>query len=331
MPILEVKNLNVSFKTIDGVVQAVNNVSFNVEHGEVLGIVGESGSGKSQSVLAIMGLLASNATVTGSIKFLGQELVGVNSKTLNKVRGNKLSIIFQDPMTSLNPYLTIKSQMAEVLMLHKGMSKHDAIIESIRMLDFVGIPEAKERIGLYPHEFSGGMRQRVMIAMALLCRPELLIADEPTTALDVTVQAQILKILRDLQTEFKMSIILITHDMGVVANACDRVNVMYAGRLMESGSLDNIFYEPQHPYTQALLTSIPSLEHEVERLATIPGEPPNLLALPQGCVFQGRCPKVHTQCRSGDIMVQDFGAGRFIKCNLERNIIQLTNSNVAVN
>ncbi|MCE2705554.1 MAG: ATP-binding cassette domain-containing protein [Proteobacteria bacterium] len=316
MPILEVKNLNVSFKTIDGIVKAVNDVSFTVEQGEVLGIVGESGSGKSQTVLGIMGLLASNSIVSGSIKFLGQELIGVSTAALNKVRGNKLSIIFQDPMTSLNPYLTIKSQMTEVLTLHKGMSKRDALAESIRLLDFVRIPEAKERVGLYPHEFSGGMRQRVMIAMALLCRPELLIADEPTTALDVTVQAQILQILRDLQTEFKMSVVIITHDMGVVANICDRVNVMYAGRLLESGSIDNIFFDAKHPYTQALLNSIPSLDHQVEKLITIPGEPPNLMSLPQGCVFQGRCEKVHNDCCNGDIMVQEFADKRFMKCNL---------------
>lgn len=317
MSILEVKNLNVRFKTIDGMVSAVNGVSFSIESGDVLGIVGESGSGKSQTVLAVMGLLASNAVVSGSIKFMGQELVGMSYHALNKIRGNKLSIIFQDPMTSLNPYLTIKSQMIEVLRLHKGMSKRDSTIEAIRMLDFVRIPEAKERINLYPHEFSGGMRQRVMIAMSLLCRPELLIADEPTTALDVTVQAQILQILRDLQKEFKMSIIMITHDMGVVANICDQVNVMYAGSLMETGSINQIFSDPRHPYTTALLSSIPSLEQQVEKLITIPGEPPNLMKLPQGCAFQGRCAKVHSGCREGDINIQHFEPNRFIKCNIQ--------------
>lgn len=317
MPILDVKDLNVSFKVHDGIVKAVNGVSFSLNKGEVLGIVGESGSGKSQTVLAVMGLLANNATVTGSIKFMDQELSSLSTAALNKIRGNKLSIIFQDPMTSLNPYLTIQSQMTEVLMLHKGMTKAESLAESIKMLDFVKIPDAKNRIKLYPHEFSGGMRQRVMIAMALLCRPEFLIADEPTTALDVTVQAQILQLIRDLKTEFNMAVIMITHDMGVVANVCDRVNVMYAGRLMETGTIDNIFYNSKHPYTQALLKSIPSLDQTVARLATIPGDPPNLMNLPDGCTFQNRCSFVHDECRRGDIVVQNIGDNRLIKCNLD--------------
>ena len=316
MSILEVKDLNVEFKVLDGIVKAVDSVSFNLNKGEVLGIVGESGSGKSQTVLAIMGLLANNATINGSIKFLDQDLSKLHMSALNKIRGHKLAIIFQDPMTSLNPYLTIQSQMTEVLMLHKGMSKAEALAESVKMLDFVKIPEAKKRIKLYPHEFSGGMRQRVMIAMALLCKPELLIADEPTTALDVTVQAQILELIRELKAEFNMAVIMITHDMGVVANVCDRVNVMYAGRLMESGSIDNIFYDAKHPYTRALLNSIPSLDQTVERLSTIPGEPPNLMSLPKGCAFQNRCGFVHEGCKSGDIIVQKIGEQRLAKCNL---------------
>lgn len=316
MSILSVEQLNVKFKTLDGIVNAVTNVSFDVEHGEVLGIVGESGSGKSQTVLAVMGLLANNASVSGSVKFLGQELSTLGTAELNKIRGNKISIIFQDPMTSLNPYLTIKSQMTEVLTLHRGLSYKAALAESIKMLDFVKISEASSRINLYPHEFSGGMRQRVMIAMALLCKPELLIADEPTTALDVTVQAQILAILRDLKKEFNMSVVMITHDMGVVANFCDRVNVMYAGMLMESGGVEEIFYSPKHPYTKALLGSIPSLETHDKKLSTIPGEPPNLMHLPNGCAFQGRCTYVHAECRNGDIMVQRISHGRLAKCNL---------------
>lgn len=316
MPILEVNNLNVQFKVMDGVVHAVNAVSFELDPGEILGIVGESGSGKSQMVLAIMGLLANNAQISGSIKFMGQELSTLNKAALNKIRGNKLAIIFQDPMTSLNPYLTIQSQMAEVLVLHKGLSKAQALSESIKMLDFVKIADAKNRIKLYPHEFSGGMRQRVMIAMALLCKPNCLIADEPTTALDVTVQAQILELIRDLRAEFNMAVIIITHDMGVVANSCDRVNVMYAGRLMESGSINDVFYNAKHPYTQALLNSIPSLDHQVEQLVTIPGEPPNLMYLPHGCVFQDRCTKAHAACKIDDILVQNVSVKHLVKCNL---------------
>jgi oligopeptide transport system ATP-binding protein len=314
--ILEVKDLSVNFTTIDGIVKAVNQVSFAVQKGEVLGIVGESGSGKSQTVLAIMGLLANNAKVHGSVEFLGQQLLGMSYGALNKIRGNKLSIIFQDPMTSLNPYLTIKSQMVEVLTLHKGLTNKESLNEVIRMLDFVRIPEARNRVNLYPHEFSGGMLQRVMIAMALLCRPELLIADEPTTALDVTVQAQILQILAELKQEFNMSIIMITHDMGVVASICNRVNVMYAGSIMETGNVNDVFYEARHPYTGLLLKSIPSIDSKVERLTTIAGEPPNLMDLPIGCAFQSRCPRVHEECKTADIAVQHISLQRMIKCNL---------------
>ena len=320
MPILEVKDLNITFKVTNGVVKAVDNISFDLNKGEVLGVVGESGSGKSQTVLAIMGLLANNGTVNGSIKFMGQELSKLDIKSLNKIRGNKMSIVFQDPMTSLNPYLTVQSQMTEVLMLHNGKSKSDALTQSISMLDFVKISDAKNRIKLYPHEFSGGMRQRVMIAMALLCKPEVLIADEPTTALDVTVQAQILELIRELKAEFNMSVIMITHDMGVVSSICDRVNVMYAGRLMESGSIDDIFYDAKHPYTQALLKSIPSLEYSIERLVTIPGEPPNLMNLPSGCAFQDRCLLVRDTCKLHDIRPQILGKNRFAKCNLDFQI-----------
>lgn len=284
------------FKVQDGLVRAVNGLSFKVYDGDIIGIVGESGSGKSQSMLAIMGLLAGNGKISGSVKFMGQELVGISTAKLNKIRGDKMAMIFQDPMTSLNPYLKISSQMTEVLMLHKNMSYKDALAESIKMLDRVKIPDAKNRVHLYPHEFSGGMRQRVMIAMSLLTKPKLLIADEPTTALDVTVQAQILELLRDLRKEFGMTIIFITHDMGVVANLCDRVNVMYGGWLMETAEIQIIFKNPIHPYTQALLATIPSLDHDVDKLKTIPGEPPNLLQLPTGCPFQERCSQVSAAC-----------------------------------
>ncbi len=296
-PLLEVRNLTVEFKVQDGLVRAVNGLSFKVYDGDIIGIVGESGSGKSQSMLAIMGLLASNGKVSGSVKFMGQELVGISTAKLNKIRGDKMAMIFQDPMTSLNHYLKISSQMTEVLMLHKNMSYKEALAESIKMLDRVKIPDAKNRVHLYPHEFSGGMRQRVMIAMSLLTNPKLLIADEPTTALDVTVQAQILALLKDLRQEFGMTIIFITHDMGVVANLCDRVNVMYGGWLMETAAIQVIFKQPAHPYTQALLATIPSLDHDVDKLKTIPGEPPNLLQLPAGCPFQERCSQVNLACK----------------------------------
>lgn len=315
-PILEIKDLKVEFKVQDGKVKAVNGLSFKVYDGEIIGIVGESGSGKSQTMLAVMGLLAGNGATKGSVKFMGNELVGLSTSKLNKIRGDKIAMIFQDPMTSLNPYLKISSQMTEILMLHKKMSYKEALSESVKMLETVKIPDAKNRIHLYPHEFSGGMRQRVMIAMMLLTRPKLLIADEPTTALDVTVQAQILELLKDLRQKFGMSIIFITHDMGVVANLCDRVNVMYGGGLMETANINEIFENAQHPYTRALLDSIPSIEQEVDKLRTIPGEPPNLLQLPDGCPFQSRCDKVSDKCKI-DVPLQEVANRHVVKCTLE--------------
>ena len=317
-PILEVRDLNVEFKVMDGIVKAVNGLSFKAYDQEIIGVVGESGSGKSQTMLAVMGLLANNAKVSGSVKFMGQELIGMPARELNKIRGDKIGMIFQDPMTSLNPYLKISSQMTEVLMLHKGLSYKDALNQSIQMLEHVKIPEAKNRINLYPHEFSGGMRQRVMIAMTLLTRPKMLIADEPTTALDVTVQAQILQLLKELRKEMGMTIIFITHDMGVVANLCDRVNVMYGGWLMETASIIETFNNPMHPYTQALLSAIPSLDSEVDKLQTIPGEPPNLLNLPSGCPFQSRCERVTEVCESS-IPLNKINPRHVVKCTLYGN------------
>lgn len=313
IPLLDVRNLSVEFKVQDGMVKAVNGLSFKVYDGEIIGIVGESGSGKSQTMLALMGLLASNGKISGSVKFMGQELVGISTSKLNKIRGDKMAMIFQDPMTSLNPYLKISSQMTEVLILHKNVSYKEALVESIKMLERVKIPEAANRIHLYPHEFSGGMRQRVMIAMSLLTKPKLLIADEPTTALDVTVQAQILELLKELRQEFGMTIIFITHDMGVVANLCDRVNVMYGGWLMETASINKIFNNSAHPYTQALLATIPSLDTQVDKLKTIPGEPPNLLQLPAGCPFQPRCSQANTQC-SETIPLRRVEPRHVVKC-----------------
>ncbi|OOR91201.1 ABC transporter ATP-binding protein [Moraxella caviae] len=296
-PLLQVKDLQVKFHTEDGIVTAVNNLNFRLHQGETLGIVGESGSGKSQTAFSMMGLLAKNGVASGSINFDGKELIGMPTKELNKLRSQEIAMIFQDPMTSLNPYMKVSDQLAEVLILHKGMSKKAAINEAINMLDAVKIPEAKKRIHMYPHEFSGGMRQRVVIAMALLCRPRLLIADEPTTALDVTVQAQIMTLLGELKQDFNTSIIMITHDLGVVAGICDRVLVMYAGRTMAYGPTDEIFYHPTHPYTIGLLGAMPRLDCDVETLHTIAGNPPNLLNLPAGCPFQERCDKVMDICR----------------------------------
>jgi oligopeptide transport system ATP-binding protein len=306
--VLEVTKLNTAFWTPEGDVKAVNDVSFSIRRGETLGIVGESGSGKSQIFMSIMGLLASNGRATGSVKVAGTEILNVPTAELNKIRGARMSMIFQDPMTSLNPYLTVRRQMTEVLMTHKGMTEAEAAEASIRVLDQVQIPEARRRIGMHPHEFSGGMRQRVMIAMALLCGPELLIADEPTTALDVTVQAQILELLSQLRRDTGMAIALITHDLGVIAGLADRVMVMYAGAIAEEGSVRDIFKRPQHPYTEGLLKSMPRLDaHGLTRLDTIGGQPPNLQSLPSGCTFRERCPYAFDRCAAERPLLREIG------------------------
>ena len=294
--LLDVRDLGVRFATPDGEVSAVNGLSFTLQRGQTLGIVGESGSGKSQSMLSLMGLLAANGRATGQALYQGEDLLQMKPQRLNQVRGDRIAMIFQDPMTSLNPYLTVERQMTEVLELHKGLTRRSALQLAIQTLEQVRIPDAAKRIRMYPHEFSGGMRQRIMIAMALLCQPDLLIADEPTTALDVTVQAQTMALLRDLQREFGTAIVLITHDLGVVAGLCDEVMVLYGGRVMEQGSAEQIFYRPTHPYTIGLLGAAPRLEHQGDRLLAIPGMPPSMARLPAGCPFSERCTLADARC-----------------------------------
>jgi len=297
MSLLEVKDLCVRFSTPDGPVEAVNGLSFSLERGQTVGLVGESGSGKSQSMLAVMGLLASNGRASGQALFDGQDVLSLKPAALNRLRGNRIAMIFQDPMTSLNPYLTVERQMTEVLELHRGMRRKAALKVAIEALESVKIPDAARRIHLYPHEFSGGMRQRVMIAMALLCEPDVLLADEPTTALDVTVQAQIISLLRDLQRDHGTAIVMITHDLGVVAGICDEVMVLYGGRIMEQGRSEDIFYRPTHPYTVGLLGAVPHLtQGEDEALVAIPGAPPNMSNMPAGCAFAPRCVMASGDC-----------------------------------
>lgn len=313
--LLEVSNLRVNFKTPDGFVTAVNDLNFTLEQGQTLGIVGESGSGKSQTAFALMGLLAGNGVIEGEARFEGKNILALNEREMNRIRSKEIAMIFQDPMTSLNPYMKVGKQLMEVLTLHKGMSKAEAFEASVKMLDAVKMPEARKRMNMYPHEFSGGMRQRVMIAMALLCQPKLLIADEPTTALDVTVQAQILTLLNELKDDFNTSIVMITHDLGVVAGLCDKVLVMYAGQTMEYGTAEDVFYRPTHPYTQGLLKAIPRLDANDEKLSTIAGNPPNLLHLPAGCPFQARCDFASDRCFESMPALQEFAPGQLRACH----------------
>lgn len=291
MPLLEVRNLHISFKTRKGKFSAVKGVSFSVEEGEVHGIVGESGSGKSVTSYSILSLLPKRSTLIekGEIIFNGKNILNLHEKSLSKLRGSEISMIFQDPMTSLNPFLKVSTQLIEPLIIHKGLSKKEALSIAIEALSEAGIPDPEKRINQYPHQFSGGMRQRVMIAMALIAKPKLLIADEPTTALDVTIQAQILELIKTLQKDHNTAVIFITHDLGIIASLAHKISVMYAGEIVESGNTADMFYSPKHPYTEALLDSIPAGHLPGEKLYSIPGHPPQDTNKIKGCIFSERC------------------------------------------
>jgi oligopeptide transport system ATP-binding protein len=315
--LLEVKNLEVNFKTFGGEVKAVRNVSFHVDKGEIVAIVGESGSGKSVTVQTIMGLIPTPPGIVknGEILFQNKDLLKLSKKEMQKIKGSKISMIFQDPMTSLNPTMRIGKQIEEALIVHQKLSKAEARERAVEMIRLVGIPNPKERYNQYPHEFSGGMRQRAMIAIALACNPELLIADEPTTALDVTIQAQVLDLMKDLKEKTNTAIILITHDLGVVAETAERVIVMYAGMMVESGSVNELFENPRHPYTWGLMDSIPdtNAEHK-SRLVPIEGSPPDLFAPPQGCPFAPRCKYAMEICLSEMPPAFEIGVGHHSRC-----------------
>ncbi len=318
MSLLEIKNLAVGFKTDDGFVSAINGLSYSVESGSTLGIVGESGSGKSVSALTIMRLvpMPPGRIDGGSIVFRGQNLLSKSEAEMRKIRGKDIAMIFQDPMTSLNPVLTVGSQISEAVRLHLGLGKRDALAKTIDMLRLVRMPLPEKRVREYPHQLSGGMRQRVMIAMALSCDPDVLIADEPTTALDVTIQAQIIQLMNEMQERLGSAIVLITHDLGVVAETCRNVLVMYAGNLVEYGTADQIFSSPKHPYTMGLLESLPRLDdREHSRLVPIEGQPPNLLRLPQGCSFAPRC-KYRMPICDTPTPLYDFSNGHIARCFL---------------
>lgn len=312
--LLEVKNLKTSFFTHVGEVKAIRDISFSVRKGEAIGIVGESGSGKSVTSLSIMQLQHPGRIMGGEILFHGEDLLKKNKKEMRKMRSSKIAMIFQDPMTSLNALITIGSQISEAVLEHEKLTKKQAMERAVQMLRLVGIPDPEERIHCYPHEFSGGMRQRVMIAMALSCNPELLIADEPTTALDVTIQAQILRLLNDLKERTNTSIILITHDLGVVASSCSRIIVMYGGQIMETGTVEDIFYSPLHPYTMGLLQSIPKAGGSRERLQSIAGTPPDMLQPPAGCPFYPRCEFAMGVCRERTVPEFHRGEEHAVRC-----------------
>jgi len=314
--LLDIRDLTVSFDTPDGRARAVDRVSFSIRNGETLGVVGESGCGKTVTALALMRLIQTppGRIEGGEIIFKGNDLLKLPERDMRKIRGNEISMVFQEPMTSLNPVFTCGYQVEEAVVLHQKVSKREAQERTLEMLSLVKIPDPKRVSKSYPHQLSGGMRQRVMIAMALSCNPSLLIADEPTTALDVTIQAQILDLLQSLQQTFGMAILMITHDLGVIAETCRRVVVMYAGKVMEIASVHDLFNDPRHPYTRGLRESIPRIAHKGERLKVIPGKVPDPLALPKGCRFSDRCKYAEYRCDNEEIQLRDVSAGHWIRC-----------------
>ena len=314
--VLEVSDLTTEFDTYDGVVHAVNGVSFTLHEGEFLGVVGESGSGKSVTMMSMLKLIPMppGKIVKGTAMFEGQDLLTLEIDELRKVRGGKIGFIFQDPMTSLNPVLTVGRQITESLRLHTGANSKEAAVRAIDLLDLVGIPDADRRLKSYPHELSGGMRQRVMIAIALACQPKVILADEPTTALDVTIQAQIIEIVKDLRSQLGTAVIWITHDLGVIAGLADRVLVMYGGQIVEEAGVHDLYAKPEHPYTQGLLKSLPRLDQKGQELISIEGQPPSLYAPPTGCSFEPRCPYAYDRCKTEVPVLELIGAERKVAC-----------------
>jgi oligopeptide transport system ATP-binding protein len=322
-PLLEVRDLHVEFRTREGVAHAVNGVSFGVAAGETLAVLGESGSGKSVTAQAVMGILDSppGRLTGGEIRFAGRDLLTVSAEERRRVRGARMAMIFQDALSALNPVISVGSQLGEMFRVHRGASRKEARARAVELMERVRIPAAAARAGDYPHQFSGGMRQRIMIAMALALEPELIIADEPTTALDVTVQAQVMELLAELRGESRMGLILITHDLGVVANTADRIAVMYAGRIVESAPVADLYRAPAHPYTKGLLDSVPRLDQKGRQLDAVRGLPPSLLRIPPGCAFHPRCPMARAVCRTDRPPLYDVGPGRSSACHFWKELV----------